>query len=74
LGWLAYGRSYPKVKIRFVEAVGQNQLTLLERGDCDIGIGIGSPVRQDAAQATFVEGDNVIQAFAANRADEALEI
>ena len=30
--------------------------------------------RQDAAQVTIVEDDDVIQTFAADRADEALDI
>lgn len=50
-----YVVKYPKVKVLFAEAVGRDQLTLLERGDCDIGIGIGQieAVSAESRFATF---------------------
>ncbi len=65
---LQYERSYPKVKMRFVEAVGRDQLTLLERGDCDIGIGIGQ-VEAVSAETRFATFDlvdlEIVAAFGA---------
>jgi hypothetical protein len=45
--------------------------------ECEMGSGpvmILKITRQDAAQVTLVEDDGVIQAFATNRTDEALDI
>ena len=65
---LQYERSYPKVKMRFVEAVGRDRLTLLERGDCDIGIGIGQ-VEAVSAETRFATFDlvdlEIVAAFGA---------
>jgi len=35
-----YNQVYPKVQVKLLEAVGRDQLTMLERGDIDIAIGL----------------------------------
>jgi len=47
---------------------------LVEREMCSGPVLILKIARQDAPQVTLVEDDNVIQAFASDRADEALDI
>lgn len=46
---------------------------LVEREMCPGPVMILKIPRQDAPQVTLVEDDDVIQAFAADRADEALD-
>ena len=46
---------------------------LVEQKMCSGPVMILKIPRQDAAQVTLVEDDDVIQTFAANRADEALD-
>ena len=47
---------------------------LVEREMCSGPVMILNIPRQDATQVTLVKDDNVIQTFAADRADEALDI
>ena len=47
---------------------------LAEREMCSALVMILKIARQDAAQVTLVDDDDVIQTFAADRADEALDI
>lgn len=35
-----YAETFPKVQVKLIEAVGRDQLTMLERGDIDISIGL----------------------------------
>jgi DNA-binding transcriptional LysR family regulator len=42
-----YTQSYPNVKVRLTEAVGRDQLIMLERGDVDISVGLLGAVQSE---------------------------
>jgi DNA-binding transcriptional LysR family regulator len=46
-----YASRYPDVQVKLIEAVGRDQLTMLERGDVDISVGLLSAIQ---AESNFV--------------------
>jgi len=48
-----YRRSYPNVQVKLTEAVGRDQLTLLERGEVDISIGLLGAVQTEERFAAY---------------------
>jgi DNA-binding transcriptional LysR family regulator len=42
-----YADSFPKVQVKLIEAVGRDQLTMLERGEIDISIGLLGAVQAE---------------------------
>jgi DNA-binding transcriptional LysR family regulator len=46
-----YASTYPDVQVKLIEAVGRDQLIMLERGDVDISIGLLSAIQ---AESNFV--------------------
>jgi DNA-binding transcriptional LysR family regulator len=48
-----YRRSYPNVQVKLSEAVGRDQLILLERGEVDISIGLLSAVQAEERFAAY---------------------
>jgi DNA-binding transcriptional LysR family regulator len=46
-----YASQYPDVQVKLIEAVGRDQLTMLERGDVDISVGLLSAIQ---AESNFV--------------------
>jgi DNA-binding transcriptional LysR family regulator len=48
-----YERSHPDVQVKLTEAVGRDQLTLLERGDVDVSLGLLSAIQTEDRFASF---------------------
>jgi DNA-binding transcriptional LysR family regulator len=48
-----YAKTFPNVQVKLIEAVGRNQLTMLEHGDVDISIGLLSAVQAEQHFAVF---------------------
>jgi DNA-binding transcriptional LysR family regulator len=44
---LSYAKAFPKVQVKLTEAVGRDQLTMLEHGDVDISIGLLGAVQAE---------------------------
>jgi len=48
-----YAVAYPRVDVKLIEAVGRDQLTMLERGDVDIAIALLAAIRSDPRFANY---------------------
>jgi DNA-binding transcriptional LysR family regulator len=48
-----YAAAYPRVDVKLIEAVGRDQLTMLERGDVDIAIALLAAIRSDPRFANY---------------------
>src|SRR5262249_28517850 len=48
-----YAKAFPKVQVRLTEAVGRDQLIMLERGDVDISIGLLGALQSEHRFASY---------------------